>query len=69
MHSNAVLFRAQPSNNPDKGEQELPKVPVEQQVREMVPTTNINLEDLHKRVEKFQSRAGETPFAYVGIID
>ena len=57
------------ATNPDKGEQELPKVPVEQQVREIVPTTNINLEDLHKRVGKFQSRAGETPFANVGIID
>ena len=43
------------ATNPDKGEQELPKVPVEQQVREIVPTTNINLEDLHKRVENFKA--------------
>ena len=50
------FFRAWPSNNlSDKGEQDLPKVPVEQQLREIDSTTNINLEDLHKSVENFKA--------------
>ena len=49
------FFGAWPSNNPpDKGEQDLPNVPVEQQVREIDSPRNINLEDLHKSVANFK---------------
>ena len=59
MHSSAVLFRAWPGINPDKGKQpkELSQDTIAEQVRETVPASSINVDDLHKRVELF--RAGQ----------
>ena len=59
MLSSAVLFRTWPGFHSDQGKQpkELSQDTIEKQVSETVPSTNINLDDLSKRVELF--RAGQ----------